>query len=467
MPKCQENNCETRAKFNNPGSKPAIYCSKHKKDGMIDIYRKFCEEEGCHIRPNFNIKGETTAIYCSKHKKPGMIDVKHKKCLFDGCSTIPHYNYKNETTPIYCSKHKKPGMINIKDKTCLFDGCSTRPSFNIKGETTSIYCSKHKKPGMIDVKNKTCLFDGCSTQPYFNIKGETTGIYCSKHKKSGMIDVKHKKCNFDNCGIRVHYGYIGHKPSRCFSHKDDNMITNSRRRCKQKDCDYFASYGLKPNCQEYCSDHAPEKYICLTNRKCKNAGKDPICLEIDILNDKGLCRECDPADHFKFRRKAKEELVKTWLDYSDHKDYITYDKAHPEFRECFGKKYRPDFLYDCSTHYVVLEVDENQHRGRTYECDQKRMCEIAQSLGIHTIFIRYNPDQYKTDKHKYSPSDAKRKEYLMRVLKYCKEEIPDEDTSYLRLVKLYFDGFKESDFKLEDIDIYELAKVNINIVDNL
>jgi very-short-patch-repair endonuclease len=53
------------------------------------------------------------------------------------------------------------------------------------------------------------------------------------------------------------------------------------------------------------------------------------------------------------------------------------------------------FLYDCKTHYVVLEVDEEQHRGKTYECDQKRMWEIAQSLGMPSIFIRYNPDKYK------------------------------------------------------------------------
>ena len=99
-------------------------------------------------------------------------------------------------------------------------------------------------------------------------------------------------------------------------------------------------------------DHAPINYICLTNRKCKNSGKDPICLEIDILNNKGLCRECDPEDHYKFRRKAKEELVKQWLNQSKHNDYICHDKSNPEFNKCFGK-YRPDFLYDRGTHYVI------------------------------------------------------------------------------------------------------------------
>ena len=85
------------------------------------------------------------------------------------------------------------------------------------------------------------------------------------------------------------------------------------------------------------------------------------------------------------------------------------------------------------------------------------MCDIAQSLGMHTIFIRYNPDPYKTKGRRYNPSDTKRKEFLMRVIEHCKKEIPTSETCYLRLSKLYFDGFSNSDFKLDDIDILKLA----------
>jgi hypothetical protein len=34
-----------------------------------------CAEEGCKIQPIFNIKEETKGLYCSSHKKEGMIDI--------------------------------------------------------------------------------------------------------------------------------------------------------------------------------------------------------------------------------------------------------------------------------------------------------------------------------------------------------------------------------------------------------
>jgi len=39
---------------------------------------KICIYEGCKTQPTFNIEGETEALYCSKHKLEGMVDIKHK-----------------------------------------------------------------------------------------------------------------------------------------------------------------------------------------------------------------------------------------------------------------------------------------------------------------------------------------------------------------------------------------------------
>ncbi len=46
-----------------------------------------CKEKGCKISPLFNNKGETKALYCSAHKKEGMVDVKNKTCKSEWCST--------------------------------------------------------------------------------------------------------------------------------------------------------------------------------------------------------------------------------------------------------------------------------------------------------------------------------------------------------------------------------------------
>jgi hypothetical protein len=74
-----------------------------------------CQYEGCQIKcPSFNYKGGPPK-YCSKHKKEGMINVRRKKCQYKGCNTIPSFNYK-EQSPNYCSKHKKEGMENVVSK---------------------------------------------------------------------------------------------------------------------------------------------------------------------------------------------------------------------------------------------------------------------------------------------------------------------------------------------------------------
>ncbi len=44
---------------------------------------------------------------------------------------------------------------------------------------------------------------------------------------------------------------------------------------------------------------------------------------------------------------------------------------------------------------VIVEIDEDQHKQYTPECEQTRMLNIAQALGQPVIFIRYNPDAYR------------------------------------------------------------------------
>ena len=45
-----------------------------------------------------------------------------------------------------------------------------------------------------------------------------------------------------------------------------------------------------------------------------------------------------------------------------------------------------------------MEVDEHKHRGTGYTCDKQRMYNIIAKLGLPCIFIRYNPDNKKSDK---------------------------------------------------------------------
>ena len=42
---------------------------------------------------------------------------------------------------------------------------------------------------------------------------------------------------------------------------------------------------------------------------------------------------------------------------------------------------RPDRIYDFGDKIIVVECDEDQHRGRACVCEQTRMVNIGQSFG--------------------------------------------------------------------------------------
>ena len=52
-----------------------------------------CIEEDCVVkRASFNTEGESIGIFCSKHKKKGMINIVHKRCTYDNCRTRTSFN---------------------------------------------------------------------------------------------------------------------------------------------------------------------------------------------------------------------------------------------------------------------------------------------------------------------------------------------------------------------------------------
>lgn len=65
-------------------------------------------------------------------------------------------------------------------------------------------------------------------------------------------------------------------------------------------------------------------------------------------------------------------------------------------KEVHGNKY--DYSKDCGFYHLIVEVDENKHRGADYKCDERRMYDIIAKLGLPCIFIRYNPDSKESNK---------------------------------------------------------------------
>lgn len=200
----------------------------------------------------------------------------------------------------------------------------------------------------------------------------------------------------------------------------------------------------RPKCE--CGDEQP----CWTDkdenypRRCEKCKKDddknvvekpcatcglPALIREDFL-------DCDDCATFleKQPHKAKESMVKAILDEAK----VEY-KSHDKIPEASCHRYRPDFLFDWGTHIVILEVDEDQHRGYACECEQARMINLFQDQGgMRTLFIRFNPDGYRDKSGALHKWTAGRGQKLLEVVRQTRDHIPEHIVS---AVYLYYDGF--------------------------
>ena len=99
---------------------------------------------------------------------------------------------------------------------------------------------------------------------------------------------------------------------------------------------------------------------------------------------------------------------------------------------------------------VVVEVDEDQHKGRACECEQTRMVNISQAMGAgQTVWIRYNPDSFKSPKSRLW-SKNKRLDLLVRWMRHVLN--PDVTLPFcVNVLHLFFDGFRESSVEWKEL----------------
>ena len=63
-----------------------------------------CNFDGCDKRASFNQKGERTPLFCTAHKKEGMVDVINKTCV--DCNVRP----QKKSLPLFAGT-SRPGAI--------------------------------------------------------------------------------------------------------------------------------------------------------------------------------------------------------------------------------------------------------------------------------------------------------------------------------------------------------------------
>jgi hypothetical protein len=316
----------------------------------------------------------------------------------------------------------------------MCEKCNKRqPRYNKSEEKEAIYCGDCKDPDMVNVINKKC-YKCKNKQPNFNKVGETNALFCGDCKEPDMVNITIKVCSYLDCKNNAYYGFPGNKIETCYQHRQDGFIRRPKKICLEKHCKQMAIYGYTT--AKHCEEHKYEDEIDLIQHKCKACGL------IEVVNKEGYCY-CKDEELFKRVRLAKQKTVKNYLDRHFELKYISYDKQI-DYGIC-GKE-RPDFLFDCKSFYLVLEVDEDQHEQRNCECEQVRMINISQSLGMPTLFLRFNPDKYKLNKGDKMYSERKRLESLVDVLNYYKDKSTDlfENKGFSLVTYMFYDEDKKT-----------------------
>lgn len=444
---CQYEGCSTQACFGLVKGRP-IYCGTHAPPEYSDVVSKLCAEDGCNIRPHYGPLGGSP-MYCRTHADPSHIDLTNRMCAYPGCvKTQPTYG-RPGGKGVYCRTHAPDDYIMVKTvRRCIYPNCELHPIFGPRGGKPET-CKTHIKKGYINVISKTCANVACDTRPTYGLV-QRKPVYCQNHTplNAGYRDVMNKMCNGTGCTSRAYYGKLFQPKIHCRDHKTVDEYTNNNPKCKKCKKERPLYTDQENNFPLRCDACKLDADVNVVERKC-----DTCKLPSFIRSDFQDCEDCYAWWTVK-PQKSKEVMVKAILDTANV-EYTSHDKIPKD--SCF--RYRPDFMIDCGTHVLIVEVDEDQHRGYDCTCEQARMINLFQDQGgMHTIFIRFNPDTYTDshgERHAWLPSRGKT---LVDTIKKLSRNVPDKLVS---AVYLYYDGYDGKSLDIHELDIDKLV-VNIS-----
>ncbi len=152
--------------------------------------------------------------------------------------------------------------------------------------------------------------------------------------------------------------------------------------CKQARCKEIATHsktGAFPF--HYCESHSPDGFSSCKEQRCLGCNLPYLC------DEEGYCLFSCTLLH-KERTKLTENALNDFLE----KKGLTFTRDTSPSYTCTAK--RPDFEFRTSFGVILIENDEDQHKGKVCECEQRRMMELHQSYGEDVHFIRFNPDRF-------------------------------------------------------------------------
>lgn len=113
-------------------------------------------------------------------------------------------------------------------------------------------------------------------------------------------------------------------------------------------------------------------------------------------------------------------------------------------------------------HYVILEMDERQHKDYNKECSEcSRMVNISKSLHGSGSNARYNPNKYKKEGKNKNPCQTERTIKLKETLNdaLLKQINKIKDIGYLSFIQLFYDDYNKDDTKWTTIQGFQEKEI--------
>ena len=307
-----------------------------------------CHNQECTITPSYGLT-DKLLISCKKHKTDDMINLS-KICKFDNCLINSSFGLiiNKKQKYLRCKEHKEDEMIALYQK-CLDDNCTERARYNFINETGCKYCIKHKEDKMIDKNKAICIIEECIKYASFKDPITNKNIYCTFHsKKENNADV--------------------------------NLLISSKNKiCKNENCKLLANFGTIEDSRQYCTNHKLDNMENFNSTKCR------ICGIFEMRRTK-ICSFCNPNS----QNRSTEQILF---------DYFTIKQIKFIYNKPVSFDYlRPDFLIKQNNLNLIIECDEKQHKNYDNGSEYERMKKIKKYLDDATIFIRFNPDDYRINK---------------------------------------------------------------------
>ena len=159
-----------------------------------------------------------------------------------------------------------------------------------------------------------------------------------------------------------------------------------------------------------------------------------------MLNDFNLTSPMEKSIY-----SSKEECVKKYLDSKN----LEFQYNHA-FCRTLGETYlrrTPDFYKQIGRHYLVVEVDQFQHKSYNKDDESKRNYDLYEISHAKWIHIRFNPDMFRNSKgERKDPHISLRLRILHHEIKKQTKRIKSGDifqaSSMIEVIYLFYDGFE-------------------------